>query len=76
MTGQIIGNLINIILDPIMILILDWNITGAAIATVIGNVLAAIYYIAYFLRGKSSLSIKIKHSAHLRVYFSEENYLS
>ena len=27
----------------------------------IGNVLAAIYYIAYFLRGKSSLSIKIKH---------------
>ena len=61
MTGQIIGNLINIILDPIMILILDWNITGAAIATVIGNVLAAIYYIAYFLRGKSSLSIKIKH---------------
>ena len=61
MTGQIIGNLINIVLDPIMILVLDWNITGAAIATVIGNIFAAMYYIAYFLKGKSSLSIKIKY---------------
>lgn len=60
MTGQIIGNLLNVVLDPIMILGFSWNITGAAIATVIGNVAAASYYIAYFLRGKSSLSISIK----------------
>lgn len=60
MVGQVIGNLLNIILDPIMILGFGWNITGAAIATVIGNIAAAIYYIAYFLRGKSSLSIRIK----------------
>lgn len=60
MTGQIIGNLLNVVLDPIMILGLGWNITGAAVATVIGNVAAAGYYIIYFLRGKSSLSINIK----------------
>lgn len=60
MIGQIIGNLLNIILDPILILGFHWNITGAAIATVIGNVMAAGYYIAYFLRGKSSLSIHIR----------------
>lgn len=60
MVGQVIGNLLNVVLDPIMILGLGWNITGAAIATVIGNVTAAGYYIAYFLRGESSLSIRIR----------------
>lgn len=60
MIGQIIGNLLNIVLDPILILGFGWNVAGAAIATVIGNVMAAGYYIAYFLRGKSSLSIRIR----------------
>ena len=57
MLGQVIGNLLNIVLDPIMILTLDWNIAGAAIATVIGNVAGAVYYIVYFLRRRSMLSI-------------------
>lgn len=57
MLGQIIGNLLNIVLDPIMILTLGWDIAGAAIATVIGNVAGAVYYIVYFLRGRSMLSI-------------------
>lgn len=60
MAGQIIGNLLNVVLDPVMILGFGWNIRGAAIATVIGNVVAALYYILYYLRGKSSLSISIK----------------
>ena len=60
MVGQVMGNLLNVVLDPIMILGFGWNITGAAIATVIGNVAAAGYYIIYFLRGKSSLSIQIR----------------
>lgn len=60
MTGQVIGNLLNVILDPLMILGFGWNIKGAAIATVIGNAVAALYYILYFLRGESSLSIHIK----------------
>lgn len=42
MLGQIIGNLLNIVLDPIMILTLGWDIAGAAIATVIGNVAGAV----------------------------------
>lgn len=60
MMGQLLGNLLNVILDPIMILGFGWNIAGAAIATVIGNLFGAGYYIFYFLRGKSSLSISIK----------------
>lgn len=60
MMGQLIGNLLNVVLDPIMILGFGWNVAGAAIATVIGNVTGASYYIVYFLRGKSSLSIRLK----------------
>lgn len=58
--GQLVGNLLNVVLDPIMILALHWEIAGAAIATVIGNVVGAGYYILYFLRGQSSLSIRIR----------------
>lgn len=60
MMGQLIGNLLNVVLDPVMILGFGWNIAGAAIATVIGNVAGAGYYIFYFLGGKSSLSIRLK----------------
>lgn len=60
MMGQLLGNLFNVILDPVMILGFGWNIAGAAIATVVGNVIGAGYYICYFLRGKSSLSISLK----------------
>lgn len=60
MMGQLLGNLLNVVLDPIMILGFRWNIAGAAIATVIGNMFGAGYYIFYFLRGKSSLSVRLK----------------
>lgn len=60
MAGQVMGNLLNVVLDPVMILGFGWNIAGAAIATVIGNVAASGYYMIYFLRGKSALSIRIK----------------
>ena len=60
MMGQLIGNLLNIILDPILILVFSWNIAGAVIATVIGNVVGASYYILFFVKGKSTLSIHLK----------------
>ncbi len=57
MTGTLVGNLLNVILDPIMILALKWGVAGAAVATVIGNLVAAGYYLLFYLRGKSTLSI-------------------
>lgn len=60
MMGQLLGNLLNVILDSIMILVFGWNIASAAIATVIGNIAGAGYYIVYFLKGSSSLSISLK----------------
>ncbi len=60
MIGMVIGNLINIILDPIMILGFHWNVAGAAVATVIGNVFAAVYYMSHLISNKSMLSIRLK----------------
>lgn len=60
MNGMIIGNLMNIVLDPIMILGFGWNVAGAAIATVIGNVFAAVYYICHLVSKNSILSIRPK----------------
>ena len=60
MTGMIIGNLTNIILDPVMILGFGWNVAGAAVATVIGNVCAAVFYLIHLLSKRSILSIKLK----------------
>ncbi len=71
--GVIIGQVANIILDPIFILNKGDKLfgfympfgfgkgaEGAAIATVIGNALTILYFLIYFLRGKSILSITPK----------------
>lgn len=61
MMGMLIGNLINIILDPVMILGFGWDVAGAAIATVLGNIFAAVFYIWHLLSKNSSLSIRPKY---------------
>lgn len=59
MIGNLIGTITNIILDPIMILWLGWGVSGAAVATVLGNVAACIFYLYYLLHKKETvLSIK------------------
>ena len=68
MTGTLIGNLLNLILDPIFILAFRWGVVGAAVATVIGNAVAAGYYLLYFLNGRSALSIRPK-------YFSMKDHI-
>lgn len=58
---MVIGNLINIVLDPVMILGFGWNVAGAAIATVLGNVFSAVFYIGHMLSKKAMLSIHPKY---------------
>ena len=54
MIGNMLGTVLNIVLDPVMILGFGWGIAGAAIATVIGNICACIYYVALMRRRKSA----------------------
>lgn len=59
MTGMIIGNMMNIVLDPIMILGLHMGVAGAAWATVAGNVFSAIFYIVHLTSKRSMLSLRL-----------------
>lgn len=60
MAGMIIGNMMNVVLDPVMILGFHWDVAGAAWATVIGNVFSACFYIYHIVRKSTLLSISLK----------------
>lgn len=73
MIGMVIGQIVNIVLDPIFILSsgdklfginlpigFGLGVKGAAIATVLGNIVSVGYFLIYFMRGKSILSITPK----------------
>ena len=55
--GMVIGTGLNIVLDPVFILLLHQGVAGAAWATIIGNIFAVVYYLSIYLRGKTSLSV-------------------
>ncbi|WP_026658649.1 MATE family efflux transporter [Butyrivibrio sp. AC2005] len=55
MTGMLVGTIINVILDPVLIFGLNMQIRGAAIATVLGNVIGFGVSALYYLRGKTLL---------------------
>ena len=70
MIGMVIGQIVNIVFDPVFILNsgdklfgitlpfgLGIGVAGAAIATVLGNIVSVVYFLVYFLKGKSILSV-------------------
>lgn len=61
MIAMLLGAGLNIILDPIFIFGLKLGIQGAAIATVISQVMVFLYLIHYLLSGKSMLNIRMKY---------------
>jgi putative MATE family efflux protein len=61
MTGMIIGAVLNIILDAIFIIPLDMGVRGAAIATVIAQIVSVMYLFSYYLSGKSFLKLRMKN---------------
>lgn len=53
MAGLVIGCVTNIVLDALFVLVFGWGMAGAAWATVIGQLLCAIYYIVCLTRFKT-----------------------
>ena len=53
MISTLAGAVVNIILDPIFIFVFRWGMMGAAVATVIGQVLTAVLAIWYLLHMKT-----------------------
>jgi putative MATE family efflux protein len=61
MIGMVIGAVLNIILDAVFIILLDMGIRGAALATVISQIVSVIYFMSYYFTGKSFLKIYFKN---------------
>lgn len=61
MSILLISAIINIILDPIFIVYLDWGIQGAAWASSISYIASATFALWYFLLGPTGLRIGLHH---------------
>ncbi|WP_461257522.1 MATE family efflux transporter, partial [Treponema sp. R80B11-R83G3] len=62
MTLQLVGIVLNIILDPIFISVFGWGTKGAAWATIAGQLASFLYGIWYFCSNKTMLSIRLKNA--------------
>ena len=52
MVSTVVGAVLNLILDPIAVFALKWGVTGAAIATVVGQVVSCALSCVYLFRAK------------------------
>ncbi len=59
MFSMVVGAIINIILDPIFIMVLDWGMFGAGLATAIGQAVSSLLAFSYFFRTKT-FKLKLK----------------
>ena len=64
MISVAIGAVANMLLDPLFIFVLGFGIRGAAIATVISQVLSAVF-VLYFLTRKSELKVRLLHKSEV-----------
>lgn len=55
------GAVLNIVLDPVFIYVLDFGVAGAAAATAISQIVSSLVYLGYILRKKvSSVSVSVR----------------
>ncbi|MDC7126588.1 MAG: MATE family efflux transporter [Spirochaetales bacterium] len=66
-----LGCILNIILDPILILALGLGVRGAAIATLISRSVTAVIYLFYILGSKSVFHFRFKHFTVKASLYSE-----
>lgn len=60
MFSQLIGAVVNIVLDPILIFVCDMGVTGAALATIIGQITAMCFVLSVFIFKKHDVSLSPK----------------
>ena len=61
MIGSMIGTIADIVLDPVLISGFHLGAAGAAVATTLGNILASLYYLWYFVKKSNNFSIGIRN---------------
>lgn len=61
MNVMLLPAILNLILDPIFIYVLDWGLEGAALATILSYFVSASYTLWFFVKGESELKISRKN---------------
>ena len=57
--GLSMGGILNVILDPIFILLLKMEVVGVAVATLISNTAVFIFFLAYWVKHRRELTITL-----------------
>ncbi len=65
------GAVLNIVLDPVFIYVLDFGVAGAAAATAISQIVSSLVYLGYILRKKSIFSFRIRACCFSKEIMSE-----
>ena len=73
MLSMLTGAIINIILDPLFIFVLRWGMTGAALATIIGQMATFIMTLIYFTHTKT---FKLTKNSFLPKFSSVKEVIS
>ncbi len=71
MISMIAGTVANIILDPVFIFTLGMEIRGAAIATILGNILSTVICLWVYMTGRSLLRLSARHIGFSLPIFKE-----
>ncbi|MGN1021840.1 MAG: MATE family efflux transporter [Aristaeellaceae bacterium] len=61
MIGNLTGTVLNIVLDPLLILTLQLGVRGAALATVAANAVALVYYLYFMVKKSQVYSVNPRH---------------
>lgn len=61
MLSVVIGAVLNIILDPLLIFVLDMGVNGAALATVISQAVSAAWVLRFLTSKQSVLKLRVKN---------------
>ncbi len=60
MVTQLLGAVINIVFDPIFIFVLDMGVAGAAVATVLGQIVSALFSIYFNAKKNTEISLQLR----------------
>ena len=61
LTAMMTGALMNMVLDPIFIYALDLGVEGAAMATLLSQIVTFVIYVRFFAAGKTAVKISFSH---------------
>lgn len=61
LTAMMTGAIMNMVLDPIFIYALDLGVEGAAIATLLSQIVTFVIYVRFFAAGKTAVKIGFSH---------------